>query len=397
MRTAKPSVKAVFKREDSDRYFMYIVDPITGKRTRRTTGKTTYEEAMKVYEDTMAALGMGYGAASVEALLAMYSDPATNPRYQIALKEGTNYGEGHAASVAGLAKQISRMLKDKAPRIYSMPICELTKMEVNAVRDIIMKTKGQTRGAQEMFSAFKVMLTQAEQDGSINTSPGKGVRDIPYVSKQRPSFPPEYIKRVVEAKDHFRSVDEWAFIAIMATTGMRMSEALAIAESDIYEGTLTIQHALKTNSRDSLGAPKWNFVRVIPLSQTTLYALSCVTPDEATGRYFYHNRSWGVVAAMKMMSLMCGLYPEDSELYSTMTSHTLRHSLNTNLLVAGHAPLLVAEYMSWNHQVIMDMQKRYTHVYAEAMRPLADRIDEMYMPDWLRADMQGRKALTLGS
>lgn len=42
----------------------------------------------------------------------------------------------------------------------------------------------------------------------------------------------------------------------------------------------------------------------------------------------------------------------------------------------------------WNHQCILDMQQRYTHVYAEAMRPVADRIDELYCLPMSAARMQ---------
>lgn len=89
-----------------------------------------------------------------------------------------------------------------------------------------------------------------------------------------------------------------------------------------------------------------------------------------------------------LLALKAPAYPEEREIFSEMKSHTLRHSMNTNLLASGLPPLLVAEYLSWNHQCILDMQQRYTHVYAEAMRPVADRIDELYCLPMTAAKMQ---------
>lgn len=96
--------------------------------------------------------------------------------------------------------------------------------------------------------------------------------------------------------------------------------------------------------------------------------------------YFTVNthRNWGTKAVGEVLMIACGAYPEERDIFSEMKSHTLRHSMNTNLLASGLPPLLVAEYLSWNHQCILDMQQRYTHVYAESMRPVADKIDELY-------------------
>ncbi|MCK9303447.1 MAG: hypothetical protein M0P35_09700 [Bacteroidales bacterium] len=61
-----------------------------------------------------------------------------------------------------------------------------------------------------------------------------------------------------------------------------------------------------------------------------------------------------------------------------MNPHALWHSLNTNFLLAGLNNLLAAEYLSWQHQEEESVQSRYTHVYAENMRPVAIAVDQMY-------------------
>ena len=44
------------------------------------------------------------------------------------------------------------------------------------------------------------------------------------------------------------------------------------------------------------------------------------------------------------------------------------------------SPALVAECLGWRHQPLLVMQDRYTHIYAESLRVIADAIDRIYSP-----------------
>jgi hypothetical protein len=46
------------------------------------------------------------------------------------------------------------------------------------------------------------------------------------------------------------------------------------------------------------------------------------------------------------------------------------------LRIAGLPDVLVAEYMSWEHQVNA-VQAGYTHIYSTNLRPVAKKIDEL--------------------
>lgn len=373
----KKAKTPLYFREESKTWIMVLYDPSTGKRIRKSTRTQDYEEALRIYHRATKDLEAGTEALTLGGVLDLYSDPETNPRYRIAQIEGTHYGLEHAKGVAGRARAIKTLLELKAPSYIKKDVRDIGKLDVKNVRQIIIDSWGQRRKSQEAFADFKTMLSQCEQDGYIEISPAKDIRDIPYKAKQKPSFPADEINKVLALRDFCPNREKWAFFAFMATTGMRMSEALALSESQIYKGTLTIDAALKSNNADDIGLPKYDLVRIIPLSHATLEVLSMVKPDKS-GRYFHHNRNWGTKAVGEVLMIACGAYPEEREIFSEMKSHTLRHSMNTNLLASGLPPLLVAEYLSWNHQCILDMQQRYTHVYAEAMRPVADKIDELY-------------------
>ncbi len=87
-------------------------------------------------------------------------------------------------------------------------------------------------------------------------------------------------------------------------------------------------------------------------------------------------------------SLVEGIKMPDA--WQKITPHMLRHSLNTMLRVAGLPDVLVAEYMSWEHQVNA-VQQGYTHIYSTNLRPVAKKIDVL-----LGYDAKGGRLELLG-
>ena len=67
-----------------------------------------------------------------------------------------------------------------------------------------------------------------------------------------------------------------------------------------------------------------------------------------------------------------------------LSPHKLRHALNTNLLAEQGveegkvSENMVAEYLSWEHQDQSKMQRRYTHMVASRLLPVADLISKIY-------------------
>lgn len=168
----------------------------------------------------------------------------------------------------------------------------------------------------------------------------------------------------------------WAFFSLLATTGMRRSEALALTRDQLYEGVLTIDRAFKDIDGE-LGLPKWDLMRVIPLSNVTLEILDSIEGKDK--RYFPKGQSWvnDVIYTARIVGLT--LYPLNKDL-SKLTAHSLRHSCHSNLLANGASVVLAAEYLSWGHQELADIQQRYTHIYCKKLQPIADLIDDLYAP-----------------
>ncbi len=366
--------KPVFKTKNSPYWYIDITHPITGQRHRYSTKTTDYNEALQILEDEKARLNGLLSDAKLKDLLKLYEDPETNPRYKQAKVEGRNYGKSYAKHVATYARQIDELLKEKAPRLLTKMVCNITKLDVKTIREIIAAEWGQTRKSQTNFRTLRAIFSQASEDAIIMTSPFNGIKDIHYKSKQTHAYTEDILREMIIHQELWPDHLMWAYFALLATTGMRRSEALALTRGQLYEGVLTIDRAFKDVDGE-IGLPKWGLTRVIPLSKLTLSILDSI--EETDERYFPRSQNWvnDVIHTARAVGL--SLFPLNKDI-SKMTAHSLRHSCHSNLLANGASIVLAAEYLSWGHQELLEIQQRYTHIYCEKLQPIADLIDEIY-------------------
>ena len=372
--------KKLFQRKDKQDgiWYLYLHDPITGKFIRKSSGTQDEAEALRIWDSEQEYLNTRTSAATLGSLLASYTDAATNPRRKQALMDGTPYSDEYAYKIAVQAEWMLHLFKEKTPKILNMHIAEIRAIHIKTLKEAIIEKRGQCRSSQFYFRTLKTVFSQAHEDGLIEYNPSIGLKDIAYSEKKRSAVDESIIRKIIDAKNSFISTEDWAYFTVLATTGMRRSEALALTERQIKNGILTIDSAVKSDtSKDVVGLPKWGLIRVIPLPRITQYALSLLKPD-MDGRYFPYKRPWATYCFARLTGIACALFPEDKEEISTITPHILRHSLNTNLLANEVSPVLVAYYLSWQHQALLDMQERYTHLQAKKLIAVSDSIDRMF-------------------
>lgn len=352
-----------------------------GKRIQRSTGRTKKGEALEYAQAYLAKLSFKTGgemdAKSLRAELSRYLIPASNPRYRQAQIQGKSYTIGYAKQVARHCKLLIEILEEKLPDSLGIPVDEMNRRDIKAIQAAIVEVRGNTRTSQHVFGTLKTVFSYLVDDGIVQQSVAAGIPDIGYKAKEIIAIEPELIAWMIHRKDLYPSHEAWAFFTILATTGMRKSEAMAIDSKSIYNGTLMIDQQVSPHV-NHLVAPKCGIIRSVPLSRITQAALLEMHPDKQ-GRYF-PNYTYNRITT-DLMKLRVALATEDKEnavIWKSLTPHMLRHSANTNLLVAGASPVLVAEYLAWKHQELVDMQRRYTHMVAMNLKPVADKIDELY-------------------
>ncbi len=199
-------------------------------------------------------------------------------------------------------------------------------------------------------------------------------------------------------------------------TGMRKSEILALPwrNVNLRRNTILIDKAWKTNT--TLGLPKWNKIREIPISNSISIMLSeikedgiyindddlvfCTEEGKRLGTTFWNknfNESCAradfiekVVSSEKVVVSKEGwkrnvkTYVYRTEDGSHLKPHSFRHSLNTNLLSAGCNPLFVQLYLGWSPSsqapILTKVQQGYSHLDTDPLRHVVDCIDSIYPP-----------------
>jgi integrase len=372
------SVVSVYRRKGSTKNFYFKYTDQNGKRRQVSTGKSGKKAALIYAEEYLRKLRDRESLIQSSLLdqLTQYLKPETNPRYKEAQVTGGHYTHGYALLVSRNCKGLIEVLQEELPYLLPMQVSDLIKRDMKDVAAAIVKVKGHTRTAQMLFSAFKVALEQAEQDGIIPLSLAKGMPNIKYEEKKRVAIPPDLVSWLISREDLFPSHKFWAYMTVIAGTGMRRGEALAINKDRIFNGVLGIDVQYKEGALET-APPKWGVIRYIPLTKVALDALDTLKPQK-DGLYFPHYGNWVYEQLGRLKSALMGADPENKDLWETLCPHLLRHSCNTNLLVSGASPVLVAEYLAWKHQELIDIQRRYTHMVAMNLKPVADAIDAMY-------------------
>ncbi len=366
-----------FQRTKGGKYYFRYTDA-DGNRNQKCTGTRDYEEALLIMKAFMGKV-ITPDVPTFRDELRLYQSIETNPKYKSAQIDGSHYSRRYAQTVAYKAKKLEAICLNSCPELFMLKLDEFTRRDIKKLTEAIVASMGHCRTAQLCQQVLKGIFSEAMQDGIIQTSPAQGQKNIKYNQKVRYAIPNEWLAWVIANPDLFLSHEAWAFFSIAATTGMRRSEILALSSEQLKGDVLTINRNLQGTGRDSgIGLPKWDIIRTVPLSKLTYQLIRSLDPC-SNGRYFYRSSAWVQKIFDNLKATLNGIDKEHEDLWCDLTPHVLRHSFNTNLLVAGVNDNLIAEYLGWQHQgTLLDMQHRYTHFVTKHLRPVADMVDEIY-------------------
>lgn len=363
-------------------YWYFHAYDADGTRRSISTRTRDKEEAKKVLKEfRIFRIVPIDNKKTLRSCLMEFSDKDTNPRYQEAQITGRLYGRLHAINTATLA----RRLVDIIPNIFlSKHIKDLSRVDCISIRRIIWQQYGSTSVAYNTWKKFKTIISYCAKAGYITQSPAVGLEDISYEKRKKIALPAEDIKAIMDEKSLFLSEEYRTFFIVLATTGMRRGEAAALCTSQIREirgiRQICINRARKDEKWSTIGLPKMNIVRTIPIADVTYAALAPYLDPEKPDDLLFPNitkqgigRSFDIIRATAptMLELIA------PEAVQEISPHILRHSLNTELVLTNLNNLLIQEYLSWHHQDL-GTQEGYTHIYARNMKPVADMIDMLY-------------------
>jgi len=413
---AKKKYPEPYRREDSKVYY-FVYTGKDGKRHKQSTGETGKEKAREFIRSFMDKQDAKSSPLTFAEYAAPYYQPETCPHFIRYRQEGKSIGLNHLRTCRSLLEK--HILTDVA--FSNTPVAELKRGDLLDFRSRMLKSGMGTNTVNKCVSAIKTILSEACFRDDIDSNPGAQVGNIKYEKKERGVLSPEEVGRLLaflsvrterlqqlavgaepvkpgaktsrKAMNAALALRDEAMIAFLFCTGVRAGELRALRWSsvDLKTGRCKIIEADK--GLDGLGKPKWDKTRDIFIGRLALDRIQTWkdslmgpvpgdyfvfgTPDgERIGYEGLHNVLEAIIEEAREEDVL----PEDERWISC---HAARHTLNTNLLAAGVAPLLVQSFLGWSSteaRILTRVQEAYTHLSLLRVDDVAKAVDQMYAP-----------------
>lgn len=166
---------------------------------------------------------------------------------------------------------------------------------------------------------------------------------------------------------------------LSAAVGFRSGEirALTWEQIDLTVGTIDITRAWK--DPQTIGPPKWDKERKVPVGKNVLSILKEVyESSEGTGLLFQTKRGHlGETWWRKRFDDALEASKVKTE-GRNLTPHSFRHTLNSLLLNSGIDTFLVQQYLGWTSRDGMPSTQRiYTHLPVERLKTVSRKIEKL--------------------
>jgi integrase len=233
-----------------------------GKRKYRSTGKLSYDEALK-YCRSLQIKGQLFQATSYtfDSFTKDFFIYEKCPYIRNRLLRGFSYGRTWAQKQRGLLEHII------LPHFSDKDIRSISSREID---DFILKLRQSNYGVKtvnHVLTAVKTVFGYAEQTGIIGTNPAEGIKPFRATSKEKGTFTREELVRLFanpEQSDIWNSPMHFLLNCLAATTGLRLGELLALRPENITGTVINVEHSW--NRLEGLKCTKTGKNRSVPVS-----------------------------------------------------------------------------------------------------------------------------------
>ncbi len=323
----------LFRRKGQKVWYFHFYENDT--RKSRSTGKTLKYEAEEVARD--------------------FIDKKKNPKKGITLSGYTQnffiwdqclwikrqHSKGHRFSIDVAQQRRGHLVNHILPVFGSYLLTDLNSIEIENWL-IHLDKANQTKN--NILSTFKIVLTEASQEGIIHRNPLELVKQLARQNAKRDIFSDDEITSLFPTDDTelFDLWDEQRLAVsmyLLYCTGIRSGELRALRWKDVIWddelGGLAIMHAVKNNQE--IGLPKNGKTRVVVMDQRGAKLLTNwldATPfNEMDDLIFYGSSSSTPmergVLSKKLIKVLAKLEIDTSE--RNLVVHSFRHTFNTRM------------------------------------------------------------------
>lgn len=283
------------------------------------------------------------------------------------------------ASVNGLAPATLRQ-HEMIVRVHLVPalgaryLTQLTPSDVEAYLEsaaVDPQTKRHHR------ATLRRALADAQRDGLVSRNVAALARAPKMRKAERVYLSAAQVRRVIDAREE----RYWPLWTLIATTGLRVSEALGLAWSDVDGATVTVRHQLaRVDGAWVRSQPKTDRSRrTIPLTSIAIEALTVQRTRQDAERGDHPRPMDGLVFTTPTGAPIhsTNLLPPWHALLRRLglpkvTVHDLRHAAATMMLTEGVPLPVIAAVLG--HSTVRVTADLYAHVIEESKVQASDAI-----------------------
>lgn len=351
------------------------INPVTGKRERITRYADTRKEAEGLLGELVAAKHRGTLAEPSRVTVLEWASG------WLARQERA----GKAANTLRCYRQeLTHALPSLRDPKASDPLGRLRlqavrPLHIRAVMDRLQEGGLAPRTQRKVLERLRALFREALRLEMIVRNPAEAVTlNLPPITPVARALEPQQLEALLKAAEDSKSPDMALFIRLVAETGMRRGEALALRWEDVNleEAEVRVSRAWTKALEPTLTTPKTRAGRrVVPLSRGLLLRLQAyrarllerLTEDELKGLYLFGGvKPYDPDAPNHYLKRLCKRLREEQADFPDIRVHDLRHTW-ASLALARRVPLeLVSERLGHSSSSIT--LNIYRHVLQEERR-----------------------------
>ena len=258
-------------------------------------------------------------------------------------------------------------------------LADITRQDVRSWLLNLPKKGLTNKSANNIFTTFRAILTQAVDDGLIERNVALEVKPLIKEKTRRGAFTPAQVSRLFSSPWD----DRKAYIAgyLSSRTGMRVSEIRALMPDQIFRDHIEVNASWA--DREGRKCTKSGFFRVVPISDDVHDLLMEIMPPRPGLLFTPDGRkplciNWFSRTLRKRMDELNGKLP-DPETGTVgyffdylnkdrpLSFHSFRHFLNTRLIAAGLQSEKIRAVIGHEDE---DMTEHYAHLDTEDLRQI---------------------------
>ena len=295
------------------------------------------------------------------------------------------------------------------PSFGQMPVQKLDRGRIKLLLAGKLNAGLEKRTVRNIHAVLRVLLNAAIEDGLISSNPAAKLGRVLKLTISKTTIQEE-IKALTKEQRHlflttacYEAPRYYPLFFVLAGTGMRLGEALALQGDDVDLLAKTIRIARAFSEDGSLGTPKSGHGRTVDLSQSLADMLTRheLTRKQDALRYgwsevppwLFMTKSGTPVQARNVRRSMESVLKK-AKLPAHFTPHCLRHSYASILLAEGVSLVYVQEQLG--HATIELTVSTYGRWLKKKAPGALDRLDEI-QPQSESAVAHGSKVVADGT